>query len=79
MDAWNTMKRARDLLTMAYCFADKGVEEDSCRDLAQKFATIIDLIENEIDDAMMLVAADKKATQADANPTEAAQQRRSGK
>jgi hypothetical protein len=34
MDAWNTMKRARDLLTMAYCFADKGVEEDSCRDLA---------------------------------------------
>ena len=68
MDAWNTMKRARDLLTMAYCFADKGVEEDSCRDLAQKFATIIDLIENEVDDAMMLVAAEKKAMRAEANP-----------
>jgi len=66
--AWKSMKRARDLLTMAYCFADKGVEEDSCRDLAQKFATIIDLIENEVDDAMMLVAAEKKAMRAEAKP-----------
>jgi hypothetical protein len=70
MDAWNTMKRARDLLTMAYCFADKGVEEDSCRDLAQKFATIIDLIENEVDDAMMFVAAEKKAARAEAKPAD---------
>ena len=65
-DAWNTMKRARDLLTMAYCFADKGVEEDSCRDLAQKFATIIDLIENEVDDAMMRIANELKAARAEA-------------
>jgi hypothetical protein len=61
MDAWDAMKRARDLLTMAYCFADKGVEEDSCRDLAQKFATIIDLIENEVDDAMMMISRAARA------------------
>jgi hypothetical protein len=66
MDAWNTMKRARDLLTMAYCFADKGVEEESCRDLAQKFKTIIDLIEDEVDDAMMMISRDEKALRAEA-------------
>jgi hypothetical protein len=48
ISAWNSMKRARDLLTVAGCFAAKGVDDDdSCRDLAEKFATLIDLIENE--------------------------------
>ena len=55
MDAWNTLKRARDLLTVAYCYADKGVEEGACRDLAEKFATLIDLIEDEVDNAMMMI------------------------
>ncbi|MDQ6868729.1 MAG: hypothetical protein M3178_10100 [Pseudomonadota bacterium] len=35
-----------------------------------KFATLLDLIENEVDDAMMFVAAEKKAAQTDANPAD---------
>ena len=30
MDAWNTMKRVRDLLGVAY-LAAKGVDDDPCR------------------------------------------------
>lgn len=47
ISAWNSLKRARDLLRVAGCFAAKGVDEDdSCRDLAEKFATLLDLIES---------------------------------
>ncbi len=71
MDAWNTMKRARDLLTVAGCFATKGVDDDdSCRDLAEKFATLIDLIENEVDDAMMMIPRNEEAARAKANPAD---------
>jgi hypothetical protein len=70
ISAWNSMKRARDLLTVAGCFADKGVEEDSCRDLAEKFATLIDLIENEVDDAMMMIPRDANAARAEAKPAD---------
>jgi hypothetical protein len=70
ISAWNSMKRARDLLTVAGCFAAKGVDEDSCRDLAQKFATLIDLIENEVDDAMAFLPDELKAVRAKAKPAE---------
>jgi hypothetical protein len=67
ISAWNSMKRARDLLTVAGCFAAKGVDDDdSCRDLAEKFATLIDLIEDEVDNAMMMIPRD--AARADAKP-----------
>jgi hypothetical protein len=47
ISAWNSLKRARDLLRVAGRFAAKGVDEDdSCRDLAEKFATLLDLIES---------------------------------
>jgi hypothetical protein len=47
ISAWNSLKRARDLLRVAGCFAAKGVDEDdSCRDLAEKFATLLGLIES---------------------------------
>jgi hypothetical protein len=71
ISAWNSMKRARDLLTMAGCFAAKGVDDDdSCRDLAEKFATIIDLIENEVDDAMMMIPRNEEAVRAKAQPAD---------
>jgi hypothetical protein len=43
------------------CFAAKVVDDDPCRDLAEKFATLLDLIENEVDDAMMLIPRDGTA------------------
>jgi hypothetical protein len=65
--AWSAMKRARGLLTVASCFAAKGVDDDdSCRDLAEKFATLFDLIENEVDDAMMMIPRDGTAARAEA-------------
>ena len=69
MDAWNTMKRARDLLTIAKCFADKGVEkDDQPRWIAGTFATLLDIIENEVDDAMMKIPRDANAARAEAKP-----------
>jgi hypothetical protein len=61
--AWKAMNRARNLLSLAY-LAAKGVDHDPCRGLAEQFATLIDLIENEVDNAMWLVAAEKEATRA---------------
>jgi hypothetical protein len=59
------MKRARDLLSLAY-LAAKGVDDDPRRGLAEQFATLIDIIENEVDDAMMLIPRDENATRAEA-------------
>ncbi len=71
ISAWESMKRARDLLAVASCFAAKGIDEDySCRDLAEKFATLIDLIENEVDDAMMMIPRDANAAQVEAKPAD---------
>jgi hypothetical protein len=43
------MKRVRNLLTVAKCFAAKGVEKDDAPAwIARTFATLLDLIENEI-------------------------------
>jgi hypothetical protein len=71
MDAWNTMKRARDLLTVASCFAAKGVnEDDSGRNIAEMFATLLDLIENEVDDAMIMCPRNEEAARAEANPAD---------
>ncbi len=71
ISAWNSMKRARDLLTVAGCFAAKGVDDDdSCHDLAEKFATLIDLIENEVDDAMTFIPDELKAARAEAKPAD---------
>ena len=67
MDAWNTMKRVRDLLGVAY-LAAKGVDDDPCRGLAEKFATIIDIIENEVDDAMMKIPRNASAARAETKP-----------
>jgi hypothetical protein len=61
ISAWKSMKRPRDLLTVNSCFAAKVVDDDPCRDLAEKFATLLDLIENEVDDAMMLIPRDGTA------------------
>jgi hypothetical protein len=64
-------ERARDLLTVASCFAAKGVDEDdSGRYIAEKFATLLDLIENEVNDAMMTIPDDKKAARAEAKPAD---------
>jgi hypothetical protein len=63
--AWKSMKRARDLLTVTGCFAAKGVDDDdSGRDLAEKFATLIDLIEDEVDNAMMMIPRDAARAEA---------------
>ena len=71
ISAWNSMKRARDLLTMAGCFAAKGVaDDDSGRYIAERFATLIDLIEDEVDDAMMMIPHDANAARADAKPAD---------
>jgi hypothetical protein len=51
-EAWKSMNRARNLLGVAY-LATKGVDVDPCRGLAEKFATLIDFSENEVDDAIM--------------------------
>src|SRR5205809_1105142 len=59
------MNRGRDLLGVAY-LAAKGVDVDPCRGLAEKFATLIDIIENEVDDAMMKIPRDEKAARAEA-------------
>ena len=69
MDAWNTMKRVRDLLGVAY-LAAKGVDDDPCRGLAEKFATLIDIIENEVDDAMMKIPRHANATRTEAQPAD---------
>jgi hypothetical protein len=50
--AWNSMNRAREVLEVAY-LAAMATDSDSCRGLAGKLATLIDIIENEVDDAMM--------------------------
>ena len=48
-EAWDSMNRVRDLLTVAKCFAAKGVEKDDVPGwVAGTFATLIELIENEI-------------------------------
>jgi hypothetical protein len=48
-EAWDSMKRVRGLLTVAKCFAAKGVEKDDVPAwIAGTFATLLDLIENEI-------------------------------
>jgi hypothetical protein len=47
-EAWDSMKRVRGLLTVAKCFAAKGVEKDDVPAwIAGTFATLLDLIENE--------------------------------
>jgi hypothetical protein len=58
--AWKAMNRARNLLSLAY-LAAKGVDDDPRRGLAEQFATLIDLIEDEVDNAMVHVAADERA------------------
>jgi len=48
-EAWDSMKRVRDLLTVAKCFAAKGVKKDDEPVwVAGAFTTLLDLIENEI-------------------------------
>ena len=52
------MKRARDLLAMGSCYATNGVDgQDSGRNIAEMFATLLDLVENEVDNAMMMSSA----------------------
>jgi hypothetical protein len=63
--AWESMNRVRNLLGVAY-LAAKGVDVDPCRGLAEKFATLIDIIENEVDNAMMMTPRDEKAARAEA-------------
>jgi hypothetical protein len=71
MSVWNSMNRARDLLTLAGCYAANGVEEDdSGRYIAEKFTTLIDLIENEIDDAMTFMPKELKEPRAEAKPAD---------
>lgn len=71
MSAWKCMKRARDLLAVASCYAANGVDDDdSCRDLAEKFATLLDLIENEVDDAMPFIPRDETAARAETKPAD---------
>jgi hypothetical protein len=49
ISAWDSMNRVRNLLTVAKCFAAKGVEKDDVPAwIAGTFATLLDLIENEI-------------------------------
>jgi hypothetical protein len=62
--AWESMNRVRNLLGVAY-LAVKGVDVDPCG-LAKKFATLIDIIENEVDDAMMMIPRDEKAARVEA-------------
>jgi hypothetical protein len=50
--AWDSMNRAREFLGVAY-LAAMAIDGDPCRGLAGKLATLIDIIENEVDDAMM--------------------------
>ncbi len=63
--AWESMKRVRDLLGVAY-LAAKGIDVDPCRGLAEKFATLIDLIEDEVDDATTFMPDELKAPRAEA-------------
>jgi hypothetical protein len=57
--ARESMNRVRNLLGVAY-LAAKGIDVDPCRGLAEQFATLIDIIENEVDDAMMMIPRDEK-------------------
>jgi hypothetical protein len=50
--AWNSMNRAREHLGVAY-LAAMAIDGDPCRGLAGKLATLIDIIENEVEHAMM--------------------------
>ena len=48
-EAWDSMERVRGLLTVAKCFAAKGVEKDDVPAwIAGTFAMLLDLIENEL-------------------------------
>jgi hypothetical protein len=51
-EARTSLKRVRHLLSVAYR-ATKGVDYDPCRGMAEDFGAIIDVIESEIDSAMM--------------------------
>ena len=53
-EARTSLKRVMHLLSVAYR-ATKGVDYDPCRGMAEDFGAIIDVIENEIDDAFMLI------------------------
>jgi hypothetical protein len=64
--AWKAMNRARNLLSLGYLAAKGADDDDPHHGLAEQFATLIDLISNEVDDAMMLIAAEKEAMRADA-------------
>jgi hypothetical protein len=63
--AWHAMNRARNLLSLAY-LAAKGVDDDPRRGLAEQFAILIDIIEDEVDTAMSLIADELKAARAEA-------------
>jgi hypothetical protein len=45
-------------------FCGQGRCDDLCRDLAEKFATLIDLIEDEVDNAMMMIPRDAARAEA---------------
>ncbi len=71
ISAWKCMKRARDLLAVASCYAANGVgDDDSCHDVAEKFATLLDPIENEVDGAMTFIPRDETAALAEAKPAD---------
>jgi hypothetical protein len=70
-EAWDSMKRVRGLLTVAKCFAVKGVETDDVPAwIAGTFATLLDLIENEISTAAIQLDGEIKAARAEANPAD---------
>jgi hypothetical protein len=58
--AWESMKRVRDLLGVAY-LAAKSIDVDPCRGFAEQFATLIDIIEDEVDDAITFMPDELKA------------------
>jgi hypothetical protein len=67
--AWKSLNRARNLLGVAY-LAAKGIDVDPCRGLAEQFATLIGIIQDGVDNAMMAIAAGKKAAGAEVQPIE---------
>ena len=65
--AWDSMKRVHSLFSVAKCFAAKGIEkDDEPAWIAGTFATLIDLIENEIGIAVAQIGGELKAARAEA-------------
>jgi hypothetical protein len=60
--AWNAMNRARNLLSLAHLAAESTAKDskDDPSGMVAALATIIDIIEGEVDTAMIAVAGMEK-------------------